>query len=123
MSAAESQKLLNYGFQFYDTYRLYEKGQAVATLPVWKGSENLLKAGVDRDLYVSLPKGQYPYLKAAMVSKQPLLAPLSVGQPVGAIKLSVGGKPFAEFPMVALDSVPVANIFKRGVDSIKLLLK
>jgi D-alanyl-D-alanine carboxypeptidase (penicillin-binding protein 5/6) len=121
--AAESQKLLNYGFQFYDTYRLYEKGQAVATLPVWKGSENLLKAGVDRDLYVTLPKGQYPYLKAAMVSKQPLLAPLSAGQTVGAIKLTVDGKPFAEFPLVALESVPIANIFKRGVDSIKLLLK
>jgi len=121
--ASESQKLLNEGFQFYDTHRLYEKGQIVATLPVWKGSQNTLKAGVGQDVYVSLPKGQYPHLKAVMVSKQPLLAPLSANDQVGAIKLTVGGQPFAEYPLVALESVPIANVFKRGWDSIKLLLK
>jgi len=121
--ASESQKLLNYGFQFFETHRLYEKGQAVATLPVWKGSENLLKAGADRDIYISLPKGQYPFLKAVMVSKQPLLAPLSAGQAVGAIKLAIEDKPLAEFPLVALEEVPVANIFKRSWDGIKLMLK
>jgi len=121
--ASESQKLLNYGFQFYDTHRLYEKGQVVATLPVWKGSDNTLKAGVDRELSISLPKGQYPFLKAVMTSKQPLLAPLSAGQVVGSIKLTVGDKPYAEYPLVALEEVPVANVFKRGWDSIKLMLK
>ena len=121
--ASESQKLLNYGFQFYDTHRLYDKGQVVVTLPVWKGSDNTLKAGVDRELSISLPKGQYPFLKAVMTSKQPLLAPLSAGQVVGTIKLTVGDKPYAEYPLVALEEVPVANVFKRGWDSIKLMLK
>ncbi len=121
--ASESQKLLNYGFQYYDTHLLYEKGQTVATLPVWKGNDNTLKAGVGQDLNISLPKGQYSFLKAVMTSKQPLLAPLSAGQVVGTIKLTVGGKPFAEYPLVALEDVPVANVFKRGWDSLKLLLK
>ncbi|MBS4097878.1 MAG: D-alanyl-D-alanine carboxypeptidase [Sulfuricella sp.] len=121
--AAESQKLLNYGFQFYDTHRLYEKGQSIATLPVWKGSENVVKAGVAQDLYVTLPKGQYPFLKAVMVSQQPLLAPLATGQAVGTIKLTVEGKPYTEVPLVAQENVPVANFFKRGWDSIKLLVK
>jgi D-alanyl-D-alanine carboxypeptidase (penicillin-binding protein 5/6) len=121
--AVESQKLLNYGFQFFDTHRLYEKNQAVASLPVWKGSQNTLNAGVTEDLYLSLPKGQYPFLKAVMVSQQPLLAPLSPGQQVGIIRLTLGDKPYAEFPLVTLEAVPVANIIKRGWDSIRLLFK
>lgn len=121
--AMESQKLLNYGFQFYDTHRLYEKGQAIATLPVWKGSENTVKAGVGQDLYITLPKGQYPFLKAVMVSQQPLLAPLAQNQAVGAIKLAVEGRAYAEIPLVALENVASANFFKRGWDSLKLLVK
>lgn len=53
----ESQRLLNYGFQFYDTVRLYQKGQEVETIPLWKGSQDAIKAGVDRDLY-------FPYQKS-----------------------------------------------------------
>ena len=121
--AAKSQMLLNYGFQYFETHHLYEKDRTVATLPVWKGSQNTLKAGVGQDVYVSLPKGQYPHLKAVMVSKQPLLAPLSAKDPVGVIKLTVGDQPFAEYPLEALENVPVANIFKRGWDSLKLLFK
>lgn len=121
--ALESQKLLNYGFQFFDTHRLYEKGHAIASLPVWKGNENTLETGVAEDLYLSLPKGQYPFLKAVMVSQQPLLAPLSAGQRVGVIRLTLGDKPHAEFPLVALESVAVANIVKRAWDSLRLYFK
>lgn len=121
--AVESQKLLNYGFQFFDTHRLYEKNQVVATLQVWKGSQNTLNAGIAEDLYLSLPKGQYPFLKAVLVSQQPLLAPLSAGQRVGVIKLTLDDKPYAEFPLVALEALPVANVIKRGWDSIRLLFK
>jgi len=123
MRASESQKLLNYGFQNFDTHHLYRKGQLVASLPVWKGSENILKAGVARDFYVSLPKGQYARLKASLVSKQPLLAPLAVGQEVGTIRLMLGDKPYAEYPLVALEGVASANFFKRGWDGVKLWFK
>ena len=123
LRASESQKLLNYGFQNFDTHRLYQKGQTVATLPVWKGGENSLKAGAAEDIYLSLPKGQYARLKAALVSKQPLLAPLSAGQPVGTIRLTLDDKPFAEYPLVALEGVATANFFKRGWDSVKLWFK
>ena len=123
MRASESQKLLNYGFQNFDTHHLYQKGQTVATLPVWKGSENILKAGVAQDFYISLPKGQYARLKASLVSKQPLLAPLPAGQQVGTIRLTLDDKPYAEYPLVALEGVSRANFFKRGWDSIKLWFK
>ena len=123
MRASESQKLLNYGFQNFDTHQLYHKGQAVATLPVWKGSDSSLKAGVAEDFFVSLPKGQYARLKAALVSKQPLLAPLSAGQQIGTIRLTLDDKPYAEFPLVALEAVATANFFKRGWDGVKLWFK
>lgn len=121
--AIESQKLLNYGFQFYDTVRLYQKNQAVATLRVWKGDSNMVKAGFTSDFYLSLPKGQIDKLKASVESLQPLLAPISAGQRVGTMKLMLDGKPYRELPVVALESVPVAGILGRGWDSIRLLFK
>lgn len=121
--AIESQKLLNYGFQFYDTVRLYQKNQAVATLQVWKGDSNMVKAGFTSDFYLSLPKGQIDKLKASVESLQPLLAPISAGQRVGTMKLMLDGKPYRELPVVALESVPVAGIVGRGWDSMRLLFK
>lgn len=119
----ESQKLLNYGFQFYDGVRLYAKNQPVATLQVWKGSVNSIKAGFSDDLYLSLPKGQASKLKASVESLQPLLAPIDIGQKIGVMKLTLDGKPFRELPVVALENVPLAGILGRGWDSLRLLFK
>jgi D-alanyl-D-alanine carboxypeptidase (penicillin-binding protein 5/6) len=121
--AAESQKLLNYGFQFYDSVRLYEKNQPVATLKVWKGGSDSVKAGFTGDFYLTLPKGQADNIKASVESLQPLLAPISAGQQVGIMKLTLDGKPFRELPVVALEAVPLAGIFGRGWDSLRLLFK
>ncbi len=121
--ASESQKLLNYGFQNFDTHHLYRKGQIVATLPVWKGNSNTLKTGAAQDIYLSLPRGQYARLKAVLVSRQPLLAPIAVGQTVGAIRLTMDDKPYAEYPLVALEDISTANFFKRGWDGMKLWFK
>ena len=121
--AGESQKLLNYGFQAYDTVRVYEKSQAVATLQVWKGSANNLKAGFLNDLYLSLPKGQIEKLKASMESQQPLFAPIVPGQRVGTMKLVIDGRPLRELPVVALESVPLAGIFGRGWDALRLMFR
>jgi D-alanyl-D-alanine carboxypeptidase (penicillin-binding protein 5/6) len=121
--ATESQKLLNYGFQYYDSVKLYEKNQPVASLPIWKGSGNSVKAGFLNDLYVSLPKGQTDKVKANLESRQPLLAPVAAGQKIGVMKLMLDGKPYAELPVVALEDVALAGIFGRGWDSIRLLFK
>ena len=123
MRALESQKLLNYGFQFFDTVRVYQNGQTVATLPVWKGAQNTIKAGFGQDIYFSFPRGQYQKLKATLTFNQPLLAPLSVGQKVGVVKLSFDGKPAGEYPLAALENISIANIFGRAWDSMKLWFK
>ena len=118
--AIESQKLLNFGFQFYDTPRLYEKNQVVTSLPVWKGVGDTLNAGFTDDLYLSLPKGVGPKLKVAMEARQPLTAPIALGQVVGVLRLTLDGNAVAEFPLRALQEVPRAGIFGRAWDSIRL---
>jgi len=118
--AQESLKLLNFGFQFYDTVALYKKGEAVKQLRIWKGAQDTVKAGFLEDFVVSVPKGQAEKLKAELVGPQPLLAPISEGSRVGTLKLSVADKPIGEYPVVALETVPVAGIFGRTWDSIRL---
>ncbi|TSA15887.1 MAG: D-alanyl-D-alanine carboxypeptidase [Betaproteobacteria bacterium] len=118
--AQESQKLLNFGFQFYDSVKLYEKGQAVSTLEVWKGSENRLKAGFQSDFFVSVPRGLADQLKADLVSVQPLVAPIGIGQKVGKIKLTLENKLLGEYPVVALENVAIAGLFGRTWDSMRL---
>jgi serine-type D-Ala-D-Ala carboxypeptidase (penicillin-binding protein 5/6) len=118
--AQESQKLLNYGFQFYDSVRVYAKGQPISTLRVWKGASNQLKAGLPVDLYVVLPRGETDKLSAEFVSQQPLIAPVSEGQPVGTVKLTLDGKPLGEHTAVALEGVEVAGVFGRLWDTMRL---
>jgi serine-type D-Ala-D-Ala carboxypeptidase (penicillin-binding protein 5/6) len=121
--ATESQKLLNYGFQFYDTVKLYERNQAVSAVKVWKGGANHVKAGFPYDFYLSVPKGFGDKLKATIETQQPLLAPIASGQRVGLMRIELEGKPYGEFPVVALEDVAAAGILGRGWDSLRLLFK
>lgn len=121
--AVESQKLLNYGFQSFDSIKLYSKSQPVASLRVWKGLMNSVKAGFTGDLYLSVPKGHADKLKLLLASQQPILAPVAAGQKIGVLKLTLDGKPYAEVPVVALEAVPVAGVLGRGWDALRLLFK
>jgi D-alanyl-D-alanine carboxypeptidase (penicillin-binding protein 5/6) len=94
----------------------------VTKLRVWKGAADLLSAGFTSDLYIALPKGHSDKLKATVESLQPLLAPISPGQRVATLKLELDGKPYRELPVVALEAVPVAGIFGRAWDTLRLLI-
>jgi D-alanyl-D-alanine carboxypeptidase (penicillin-binding protein 5/6) len=118
--AAESQKLLNWGFQAFDTIALYQSGKPVTTLRVWKGAAHDVKAGFVADRYLTLPKGKADKLALTLESKEPLVAPVLNGQPVGVVKVALEGQQVAEFPMIALEEVPLANLFGRAVDTVKL---
>lgn len=117
----ESQRLLNYGFQFYDTLHLYKKNDSLTTIHLWKGTQNELKAGFDRDVYFTLPKGQADKLKATMEYKQPLIAPVELGQEVGTVKFTIDDKTIETYPLVALEKVDTTNFIGRAWDSVKLL--
>jgi serine-type D-Ala-D-Ala carboxypeptidase (penicillin-binding protein 5/6) len=123
MRAQESQKLLNYGFQFFESVRLYQKENAISTLEVWKGSASRVRAGVARDLFVTVPRGEGGKLKADLLSQQPLIAPIASGQRVGTLRVTLDGKPVADYPVVALESVGMAGWFGRAWDSLRLWFK
>jgi D-alanyl-D-alanine carboxypeptidase (penicillin-binding protein 5/6) len=124
MRAQESQKILNFGFQFYDSARLYEKGQTVSTIKVWKGSLSELNAGsLQGDITISVPRGSADKIKAEFVAMEPIVAPVSAGQRVGIVKVTLEGKPIAEYPVVALENIAVAGIFGRTWDSVRLWFK
>lgn len=118
--ATESQKLLNYGFQFYESTLVYKRGQKVNNLRVWKGVEPSIDATLARDLSVTLPKGDYARVKASITSTQPLVAPISANQAIGKITLTLDDKILVERNLIASKAVPAAGIFGRLVDSVKL---
>ena len=120
LRAQESQRLLNFGFQSYDGLRLFQKGEAISKLQVWKGSKPELKAGVAADLYVTVPKGTADRLKAELVSRQPLFAPLAAGDSVATLRLMHEGRLLGEYPVVALDNIAVAGFFARAWDAMRL---
>jgi D-alanyl-D-alanine carboxypeptidase (penicillin-binding protein 5/6) len=120
----ESQKLLNWGFQNFDTIKMYTKGQTLATEEVWKGSQNQIKIGFDHDVYITVPKGVGDKLKPVLTHKDPLVAPVAAGSKVGSLTLTLpDGKSLSELPVVALEQVNQASIFGRAWDSVRLWLK
>ncbi len=120
LRAQESQKLLNFGFQYFDAVKLYAREQAVSQLKVWKGAQNSVKAGFLDDFTLSLPKGMAEKVKASLASNQPLMAPVQKGQRIATLQLTLDDKPYGEYPVVALETVPVAGLFGRAWDTMRL---
>jgi D-alanyl-D-alanine carboxypeptidase (penicillin-binding protein 5/6) len=122
--AAESQKVLNWGFQAWDSLRLFEAGKAVATVPVWQGSAKEARLGAPEAIVVTVPKGEGDRLKTAIERTDPLVAPLAAGQRVGTLKVTTtGGATVAEVPLTVLEPVELAGIFGRAWDAIRLWIK
>jgi len=120
---AESQKLLNWGFQNFDTVKLYSKGQVIDNPEIWKGSLNKVKVGFTQDVLVTVPKGVAQKMKPQLERKDPLVAPLAENTRVGSVKMMVDGKPLLELPVVTLEPVGQASIFGRAYDSVRLWMK
>ena len=111
--AVDSQALLNWGFRFYETHRLYESGKALASPKVWKGEENAVQVGVAQPLLVSTPRGKYDHLKATMDLPKALVAPIAKGQRLGTVRVMLDGKLVAQAPLVAVVAVEEGGFFKR----------
>ena len=120
--AQESQKLLNWGFQNFETHKMYSKGQVVLTPTVWKGAINELKLGFNRDVYVTLPQGTRPKITTQVERTDPLVAPIAQYAPVGTLKLLANDQVVNSVPLLALEPVPAAGIVGRSIDTLRLLL-
>ena len=111
--ADDNQELLNYGFRFFETHKLYDAGKAIARQKVWKGAVDEVQLGLAEPLLVSMPRGKYTQLKPAMEVPKTLVAPIAKGQKIGMVKVSLDGKVIAQRPLVALNAVEEGGFFKR----------
>jgi D-alanyl-D-alanine carboxypeptidase (penicillin-binding protein 5/6) len=118
--ASEAQKLLNWGFQAFDTVQLYQSGKQVIALTVWKGVVPEVPAGFLADRYLTLPKGKADKLTLTMQAQEPLVAPIVRAQRVGTVKVALDGKPVVDFPLIALEDVPPASLLGRAWDTVRL---
>jgi D-alanyl-D-alanine carboxypeptidase (penicillin-binding protein 5/6) len=118
--ASESLKLLNWGFGSFDSVALATREQPAATLRVWKGAANEVRAGFTQDISVALPKGYADKVKSEFVPGPRLIAPVTAGQQLGVLKVTLDGKPYAEYPAVALEAIAEGGFFKRLIDTIRL---
>ncbi|AXA65876.1 MULTISPECIES: D-alanyl-D-alanine carboxypeptidase family protein [Pseudomonas] len=118
--AAETQKLLTYGFRFFETQSFYKKGTELAKAPVWKGDTREVQAGLANDLTMTLPRGQAKKLHAEMVLNPQLIAPIAQGQVIGKVEVKLDDKVVHTADLVALQPVEEGGLFRRLWDSIRL---
>jgi len=121
--ADESQKLLTYGFRFFETHKLYAAGASLNQARVWKGEQEQLPLGLKKDLYVTIPRGQYDNMKASMNMEGRIMAPVSEGQQVGMVKVMLAEQLVAERPLVALQGVSEGGLFQSLTDEVKLFFE
>lgn len=121
--ARESQKLLSYGFRFYETYEGYRAGEVLDTPEVWMGAANQVRLGLKEDLVLTVPKDSQDQLNASMSIRPELRAPIRKGEQYGTLTVTLAGKTVAEKPLVALEDVEEAGFFAKIWDHIVLFFK
>lgn len=115
--AAETQKLLTYGFRFFETRTFYQKGAELAQAQVWKGQQDKLKAGLAQDLTMTLPRGQVEKLEAVMSFNSTLTAPIQQGDVIGKVDVKLADKVIRSTDLVALETIEEGGLFRRFWDS------
>ncbi|WP_405120042.1 D-alanyl-D-alanine carboxypeptidase family protein [Pseudomonas leptonychotis] len=118
--AAETQKLLTYGFRFFETRTFYKQGQELAQAQVWKGTVRQVKAGLASDLSLTLPKGQLEKLQAGMILNPQLTAPIAQGDVIGKVEVKLGEEVVHSADLIALETIEEGSFFRRLWDSISL---
>jgi len=118
--ATASQALLNYGFRFFETFKLYSAGEVISSTPVWKGELEEMRLGIAGDVFVTVPRGSQGSLSAEVLVPSKPIAPFEQGQQFGTLEISYDGEPRLQRPLVVLDEVPQAGWWGRTTDGIGL---
>ncbi len=121
--SAETQKLLTFGFRFFETHRLYEAGKSLTTARIWKGEQNSISLGLTNDLYVTIPRGQYDQLDASMSINSQIIAPAKKGQIFGRVNIGLNEDVLVQRDLVNLISVESAGFVGRLVDEVKMFFE
>ncbi|MDD5579315.1 MAG: D-alanyl-D-alanine carboxypeptidase [Methylobacter sp.] len=120
--ANENQNLLNYGFRFFETHRLYQGKTSLTEARIWKGDTKNLQLGLAEDLFVTIPRRHYNDLKAVITIDKDITAPVTEGQKLGSVNVALKDEVLASKDLVALKTVDKGNIFQRLYDEGMLLM-
>ncbi len=120
--ADENQKLLNYGFRFFESHRLYEGKKSLKDAKLWKGADNTIPLGLAEDLYATIPRRHYDDLKATIVVDKKITAPVKEGDKYGSVNVELKGEIVSQKDLIALKSVEKGNVFYRAYDSIMMMM-
>jgi D-alanyl-D-alanine carboxypeptidase (penicillin-binding protein 5/6) len=115
-----SQALLNYGFRFFETRLLFKAGEEISTARIWKSANEFSRLGVLEDLYITIHRGSYDQLESTLDIPTVLLAPVSAGQPIAELSISLGNEQLLTAPLRALDDNPSGSLWQRTTDSVSL---
>jgi len=118
--AAETQKLLTYGFRFFETKTFYNKGVELAESKVWKGENSTVKVGLAQDLTLTVPRGQVSKMSAAMVLDESAVAPVTKGDRLGVVEVRLDGNVLHTADLVALEDVAEGGFFRRLFDAVRM---
>jgi len=119
----ESQKLLTYGFRFFETHKLYAAEQSLKQVRIWKGASEQLPVGLEQDLFITIPRGQYDNLQASMELNGKIMAPQQLGAQVGNVVVKLDDKIVAQRPLQALQTVEEGGLVSSLVDQVKLMFE
>ena len=117
-----SQALLNYGFRFYESRKIYSAGDVIATHKVWKGASDEIDLSVAADVHIAIPRGKFDLVEAAAVIAEVLEAPIEQGQSIGRVVLTLDDKVVASVPLVATHAVTKGSIFSQAIDAVMMRL-
>ncbi len=118
-----SQSLLNYGFRFYETHKLYRDDEVLKTARIWYGDQEEVSMGVGRDIYITIPRGRYRDLDASMEIDREISAPVTRGQQLGQVNIKLDEELILSEGIVAMQAVGEGSLIDRALDSIKLMFR
>ncbi len=121
--ARESQKLLNYGFRFFETHRLYEPMKGLTNVKIWKGEKESLSLGLAKEMYVTIARDQFKKLEAKMKVASSIIAPVNQGDPLGTVEVSLNGEIVAEAPLIALEAITEGSFFGNLIDDALMMIE
>ncbi|MCP3687295.1 MAG: D-alanyl-D-alanine carboxypeptidase [Gammaproteobacteria bacterium] len=120
---SSSQSLLNYGFRFFETHKLYSANEVLQTARLWYGEQEQVAMGVGRDIYITIPRGRYKDLDASMDIENQIAAPITQGQELGQVNIKLDDEIIISESIVATHAVAEGSIISRLLDGIKLMFK
>jgi len=118
--AIETQKLLTYGFRYFETHKLYDKGQTLTSVPVYSGKQNAVDIGIDEEVYVTIPRGQADAMTATVDIDETIRAPLNNGQVMGVVNVVLDNNVYYTGDVISMQAVEQAGLFKRFIDWLSL---